>query len=84
MTIELVPEPAPDDPAFRAAEAAIEHAGLAADAMPAGNTSAWRRAGVHEAVDGGLAAHAHAAAVAQAQRATAHPRRSWPDVPVSV
>jgi len=84
MTIELVPEPAPDDPAFRAAEAAIEQAGLAADAMPAGNTSAWWRAGVHEAVEGAVAARAHAAAVAQAQRATAHPRRSRPDVPVSV
>jgi hypothetical protein len=84
MTIELVPEPAPADPAFRAAGAAIQQAGLALDAMPAWNTSAWWRAGVHEAVEGGLAAREDAAAVAQAQRAIAHPRRSRPAAPVSV
>jgi len=54
VKIELVPEPAPDDPAFLAATAAIEQAGLAADVRPAGNTSAWWRAGVHEAVELGL------------------------------
>ena len=51
MEIELVPELGPDDPAFLAAEAAIERAGLADDVRPAGNTSAWWRAGVHEAVE---------------------------------
>ena len=55
VKIELVPEPAPDDPAFLAATAAIEQTGLAADVRPAGNTSAWWRAGVHEAVDRGIA-----------------------------
>ena len=55
MKIELVPEPAPDDPAFLAATGAIERTGLAADVRPAGNTSAWWRAGVHEAVELGIA-----------------------------
>jgi hypothetical protein len=55
VKIELVPEPAPDDPAFRAATGAIEQTGLAADVRPAGNTSAWWRAGVHEAVELGIA-----------------------------
>ena len=84
MKIELVPEPAPDDPASLAAAAAIEQAGLAADARPAGNTSAWWRAGVQEAVGAGVAAIEQAAAVAQPQQATARPRPSRPDAPVSV
>ena len=51
MKIGLVPEPAPDDPALLAATGAIEQTGLADDVRPAGNTSAWWRAGVHEAVE---------------------------------
>ena len=53
MEIELVPEVDPEDPTFRAAEAAIEQAGLADDVRPAGSTSAWWRAGVQEAVERG-------------------------------
>ena len=58
MKIELVPEPAPGDPALLAATAAIEQTGLAADVRPAGNTSAWWRAGVHAAVELGIAPRA--------------------------
>ena len=85
MEIELVPEPAPDDPALLAAAAAIERTGLAADVRPAGNTSAWWRAGVHEAVEPGIAAREHAAAVASApQTGAARRRPSRPDAPGSV
>jgi hypothetical protein len=54
MELELVPALDPGDPAFLATAAAIEQTGLAADLRPAGNTSAWWRAGVHEAVELGL------------------------------
>ena len=85
MEIELVPEPAPNDPALLAAQAAIEQAGLATEARPAGNTSAWRRAGVYEAVEAGVATREHATAFAQAQpAATARPRPSRPDGAASV
>ena len=87
MKIELVPEPAPDDPAFLAATAAIEQAGLAADVRPAGNTSAWWRAGVHEAVEPGIAARERGrereGAVGFPQTAMARNRLSRPDAPAS-
>jgi hypothetical protein len=51
MEVELVPTPAADDPALRAAVAAVERSGLADDVRPPGSVSAWRRAGVLEAVD---------------------------------
>ena len=85
MEIELVPEPAPNDPALLAARAAIEQVGLATEARPAGNTSAWWRAGVHEAVGAGVAAREQAAAAAQAQpAAAARPRPSRADGAASV
>ena len=58
--------------------------GLADDARPAGNTSAWRRAGVHEAVEAGVAAREHATAAAQAQRARRVPGPRRPDGAASV
>jgi len=85
VEIELVPEPAPDDPALLAVRAAIEQTGLADEARPAGNSSAWRRAGVHEAVEAGVATREHATAVAQAQpAAAARPRPSRADSAASV
>ena len=84
MEIELVPELGPDDPAFLAAEAAIERAGLAADARPAGNTSAWWRAGVLEAVEPGMAAREREGAVGPAETGAGRRRASGPDAPGSV
>ena len=84
MEIELVPELGPDDPAFLAAEAAIERTGLADDVRPAGNTSAWWRAGVHEAVEPGIAAREHETAVGRAETGAARRRASGPDAPGSV
>jgi hypothetical protein len=49
VEIELVPDPGPDDPAAEAAVAALVGEGLTADPLPAGVSSAWRRAGVAEA-----------------------------------
>ena len=85
MKIELVPEPAPDDPAFLAATGAIERAGLAADVRPAGNTSAWWRAGVHEAVELGIATRERGrkVAIGHPQTGTARERPSRPDAPGS-
>ncbi len=86
MKIELVPEPAPDDPALLAATGAIEQTGLAADVRPAGNTSAWWRAGVHEAVELGIAPWQHEGrevAVGRPQTGTARQRPSRPDAPAS-
>jgi hypothetical protein len=51
MEIELLPEPEAADPALSAAVAAIEQSGLADDERSAATVSAWRRAGVLEAVD---------------------------------
>jgi hypothetical protein len=68
MEIELVPELDPDDLAFLAAEAAIERTGLADDVRPAGNTSAWWRAGVHEAVERGISSREHEAAAGRGDR----------------
>jgi hypothetical protein len=51
MEIELVPDPGPEDPASRAAVAALSRAGLAEDRVPPGTTSAWRRAGLEGAMD---------------------------------
>ena len=84
MEIELVAELGPDDPAFLAAVAAIERAGLADDARPAGNTSAWWRAGVHEAVELGVAAREHEIAVARAETGRMRSPASSPDAPGAV
>ena len=84
MDIELIPELDPDDPAFLAAKAAIAQTGLADDVRPAGNTSAWWRAGVHEAVDPGMAEREHQAVVGRAQSGKARHPTSSPDDPVSV
>ena len=84
MEIELVPELGPDDPAFLAAAAAIERTGLADDVRPAGNASAWWRAGLHEAVELGFAANEHGTAVGRAETDTARRRASEPDTPGSV
>ena len=84
MEIELVPELGPDDPAFVAAESAIEQTGLADDVRPAGNTSAWWRAGVHEAVEPAIAARARGTATGRAEAGTAPRRASGPDAPGSV
>ena len=84
MEIELVPELGPDDPAFLAAAAAIERTGLAGDVRPAGNTSAWWRAGVREAVELGFAADEHGRAVGHAETDAARRRASRPDTPGSV
>ena len=51
MEIELVPDPGVDDPAARAAIAALRSEGLAEDARPTGAAGAWRRAGLQEAVE---------------------------------
>ena len=89
MKIELVPEPAPDDPAFLAATGAIERTGLAADVRPAGNTSAWWRAGVHEAVELGIASRdgergrGSEVAVGRPQTGVARNRPWRPDAPAS-
>ena len=84
MGIELAPELGPDDPAFLAAEAAIERAGLADDVRPVGNTSAWWRAGVHEAVEPGIAAREHEKAFGRAKTGVGRRRASGPDAPGSV
>ncbi len=49
--MELLPVPAADDPAARAAAAALAREGLLDDARPPGSLGAWRRAGLHEAVE---------------------------------
>ena len=49
MEIELVPSPGNDDPALPAAAAALRAAELVDDVRPAGST-AWRRAGLDEAL----------------------------------
>ena len=51
MEIELVPLSEAGDPAASAAVAAIERTGLADDVGSAASVSAWRRAGILEAVD---------------------------------
>ena len=81
MEIDLVPELGPDDPAFLAAAAAIERTGLAGDVRPAGNTSAWWRAGVGEAVELGFAANEHGRAVGRAETDAARRRAPGPDAP---
>ena len=85
MAIELVPALDPDDLAFLAAEAAIERTGLADAVRPAGNTSAWWRAGVHEAVELGIATRERGRKVAidHPQTGTARERPSRPDAPGS-
>ena len=84
MEIELVPELGPADPVLLAAEAAIEQAGLADDVRPAGNTSAWWRAGVHEAVEGRLASREQETAIGRAETGVARSRASRPDASGSV
>jgi hypothetical protein len=93
VKIELVPAPDPADPVSLAAAAAIEQTGLAADARPVGSTSAWWRAGVHEAVEPGSAPREHERGraggrgseveVGGPQPGTARERPSRPDVPPS-
>jgi hypothetical protein len=51
MEIELVPDPGRDDFAARAALAALAREGLAEERVPSGTTSAWRRAGLEDAMD---------------------------------
>jgi hypothetical protein len=51
-----VPDPGPEDPASRAALAALSREGLAEDHVPPGITSAWRRAGLEGAMDRDVAA----------------------------
>ena len=51
MEIELVPDPGPDDSASRAALTALAREGLAEEQVPPGATSAWRRAGIEDAMD---------------------------------
>ena len=51
MTIELVPDPGPEDPVAQAALAALSREDLATGLQPAGLTSAWRRAGLDEAMN---------------------------------
>jgi hypothetical protein len=46
-----VPDPGTEDPASRAALAALSRAGLAEDHVPPGITSPWRRAGLEGAMD---------------------------------
>ncbi len=84
MEIELVPELGPDDPTAVAAASAIEQAGLADDVRPAGNTSAWWRAGVLEAVEPGIAAREREGAVGSAETGAGRRRASGPDAPGSV
>jgi hypothetical protein len=50
VEIELVPHPGPDDPTAIAALAALAREGLVSGPRPAGPTSAWRRAGLNEAI----------------------------------
>jgi hypothetical protein len=84
MEIELVPELDPDDLAFLAAEAAIERTGFADDVRPAGDAGAWWRAGVHEAVERGIAMREHEAAVGRAGTGRARRRASSPDASAPV
>jgi hypothetical protein len=84
VEIELVPALAPEDPAFLAAEAAITQSGLADDARPPGNTSAWWRAGVYEAVEPRVAARDHVAAAGRTKAGTHRPGASSPEGPLSV
>lgn len=51
MEIEIVPDPGGDDPAARAALAALEREGLSAEPRPAGLGAPWRRAGLEAALD---------------------------------
>jgi hypothetical protein len=51
MEIELVPDPGSGDPVARAAIVALTRENLAGDDLPRGIASAWRRAGVDEAID---------------------------------
>lgn len=83
MEVELVPDPGHDDPAFIAAEAAIGRAGLAEDARPSGNTSAWWRAGVHEAVEPGVALRERAAGAGRPESRPPHRRAQRPTLPAS-
>ena len=84
MKVELVPELGPGDPVFLAAEAAIEQTGLADEARPAGNTSAWWRAGMHEAVERHIAPRTHEAAVGRAEAGISRHGATRPDAPASV
>lgn len=51
MEIELVPDPGADDPASRAALAALERDGTVDDVRPTAYDGAWRRAGLEDAVE---------------------------------
>jgi hypothetical protein len=51
MEIELVPDPGTDDAAALAALRALDREGLAAEPVPPGVTSAWRRAGLDGAMN---------------------------------
>ena len=46
-----MPDPGPDDSASRAALTALAREGLAEEQVPPGATSAWRRAGLEDAMD---------------------------------
>jgi hypothetical protein len=51
MEIELSPDPEPDDAAADAALRALAREGLAEEPVPPGLASAWRRAGLDQAMD---------------------------------
>jgi hypothetical protein len=50
VEIELIPSPADDDPAARAAADALVREGLTDEVLPAG-TGVWRRAGLLDALE---------------------------------
>lgn len=51
MEIELVPDPAVDDPASRVAAAALAREGFVDGVLPNSFEGAWRRAGLQDAVE---------------------------------
>jgi len=82
MRIELLPASGSDDPDVRAAAVALAREGLAHQAGPRGSAAAWRRAGLLEAVEKGVArrlpARARADGPARAQPAPAPPAPASP------
>jgi hypothetical protein len=51
VEIELVPDPGADDPAAKAAAAALAQEGSVDDVQPTAYHGAWRRAGLLDAVE---------------------------------